>query len=130
MGNVLSLKDLLDNKYSYLQDKVFEIDLQDDLQNSEVDAHNFKYVQIKMKKIKSTSLKASDKKKKRNLIQIINISDKILYNEVKAENFFATLINAAISHELRNPLNSLISQFPHLGDLFDIFDSIINTIKN
>lgn len=32
----------------------------------------------------------------------------MLYNEVKAEQSFLTLINAAVSHELRNPLNALI----------------------
>jgi signal transduction histidine kinase len=42
------------------------------------------------------------------LIQIIDMSDKILYSEAKAEQSFLTLINAAISHELRNPLNSLV----------------------
>ena len=42
------------------------------------------------------------------LIQLIDVSDKILYNESKAEQSFITLINAAISHELRNPLNSLV----------------------
>ena len=52
------------------------------------------------------------------LFQIIDISDKILYTEVKAENFFVTLINAAVSHELRNPLNSLINQFPNMQDFF------------
>lgn len=31
MGNVLSLKDLLNQKYQYLQDKVFEIDLHDEM---------------------------------------------------------------------------------------------------
>ena len=36
------------------------------------------------------------------------MSDKMLYNEVKAEQNFSTLMNAAVSHELRNPLNSLI----------------------
>ena len=36
------------------------------------------------------------------------MSHKILYNEVKAEQKFSTLMNAALSHELRNPLNSLI----------------------
>ena len=66
-------------------------------------------MQIKIKKIVSPTLSSKKKKQKRTLIQIINISDKILYNEAKAENFFATLINAAVSHELRNPLNSLIS---------------------
>ena len=42
------------------------------------------------------------------LIQIIDVADKMLYNEVKAEQTFLTLINAAVSHELRNPLSSLI----------------------
>ena len=42
------------------------------------------------------------------LIQIIDMSHKILYSESKAEQSFLTLINAAISHELRNPLNSLV----------------------
>jgi signal transduction histidine kinase len=42
------------------------------------------------------------------LIQLIDMSDKILYTESKAEQSFLTLINAAISHELRNPLNSLV----------------------
>ena len=37
------------------------------------------------------------------------MSDKMLYNEAKAEQSFATLMNAAVSHELRNPLSSLIS---------------------
>jgi signal transduction histidine kinase len=44
------------------------------------------------------------------LIQILDISDKILYSEVKAEHSFLEMINAAVSHELRNPLNSLIGQ--------------------
>lgn len=42
------------------------------------------------------------------LVQLIDVSDKMLYNEVKAEQQFLALINAAISHELRNPLSSMI----------------------
>ena len=38
------------------------------------------------------------------------MSDKMLYNEFKAREQFLSLINAAVSHELRNPLNSLIGQ--------------------
>jgi signal transduction histidine kinase len=34
----------------------------------------------------------------------------MLYTEVKAEQKFLTLINATVSHELRNPLASLIGQ--------------------
>ena len=44
------------------------------------------------------------------MIQIIDISQKILYDELQAEKSLLTLINATISHELRNPLNSLIGQ--------------------
>lgn len=44
------------------------------------------------------------------MIQIIDVSDKLLYDEAKAEQEFLILINATVSHELRNPLNSLISQ--------------------
>ena len=62
------------------------------------------------------------------LFQIIDISDKILYSEVKAENFFVTLINAAVSHELRNPLNSLINQFPNMQDFFGQLDQMIELI--
>jgi signal transduction histidine kinase len=43
------------------------------------------------------------------IVQLIDVSDKILYNEVKAEQTFLTLINAAVSHELRNPLQSLMT---------------------
>lgn len=42
------------------------------------------------------------------MIQIIDVSDKIFYNEVKAEQEFLSLISATVSHELRNPLSSLI----------------------
>jgi signal transduction histidine kinase len=41
------------------------------------------------------------------LIQIIDISHKILYDEIQAEQNLQTLISAAVSHELRNPLNAL-----------------------
>ena len=41
---------------------------------------------------------------------MIDISDKMLYNDAKAEQQFLEMINGAVSHELRNPLNSMIGQ--------------------
>ena len=38
------------------------------------------------------------------------MDNKVLYNEALAEKSFLTIINATVSHELRNPLNSLINQ--------------------
>ena len=57
------------------------------------------------------------------------MSDKILYNEIKAEKSFLTLINAAISHELRNPLNSLIGQMDSMQKYFDSFANILYQLK-
>lgn len=42
------------------------------------------------------------------ILQVNDLSDKILYNEVQAEKKFHSLVSAQVSHELRNPLNSLI----------------------
>jgi signal transduction histidine kinase len=44
------------------------------------------------------------------MLQFIDISSKILYDMEKAHNRFLSLINACISHELRNPLNSIMAQ--------------------
>lgn len=47
---------------------------------------------------------------KRYTVQMIDISAKIFYNDIKAQEEFISLINSTISHEMRNPLNSIISQ--------------------
>ena len=57
------------------------------------------------------------------------MSDKILYNESKAEQSFITLINAAISHELRNPLNSLVGQMNSMQSYLLSFAKIIYNLK-
>ena len=57
------------------------------------------------------------------------MSDKILYSEAKAEQSFLTLINAAISHELRNPLNSLVGQMNSMKSYFLNFSTILYNLK-
>lgn len=42
-------------------------------------------------------------------IQFIDMSSRIFYNELKAEEDFAELYTSSISHEMRNPLNSIKS---------------------
>jgi signal transduction histidine kinase len=53
----------------------------------------------------------------------------MLYNEVKAEQSFLTLINATVSHELRNPLASLIGQRDQLSELLKNLEEVINYSK-
>jgi len=43
------------------------------------------------------------------MLQITDISSLILYNIAKGEKKLLTLINATVSHEMRNPLNSIYS---------------------
>ena len=84
-----------------LADRVFELT---DILSRDEDS-GFKYVVLKMKKYGNSE---------KTLLQIIDMSDKILYNKVKAEKSFLALINAAVSHELRNPLSSLIGQIEQI----------------
>ena len=65
----------------------------------------FKFFQIKRSHVKGLS--KSDSK---TMICFIDISQKILYDTSKAEGEFLALINSTISHEMRNPLNSIINQ--------------------
>jgi hypothetical protein len=44
------------------------------------------------------------------LLQLIDISTQIMYEQVHAENEFLAITNATVSHELRNPLQSISAQ--------------------
>ncbi len=41
------------------------------------------------------------------MLQIIDISSNILYDKSKTQNQFLSIINATVSHEMRNPMNSI-----------------------
>jgi signal transduction histidine kinase len=44
------------------------------------------------------------------MLQFIDISSSILYNNQRAQNQALEMINACVSHEMRNPLNSIVAQ--------------------
>ena len=46
----------------------------------------------------------------RYTLQFIDISAKIFYDDIKAQEEFMSVITSTISHEMRNPLNSIVSQ--------------------
>ena len=100
------------------EDKIFETKVVD-----ESSTFKFKYVQIKIKRLNN------DEGDEEILIQIIDVSNKILYNEMKAEQVLLTLINAAVSHELRNPLSSLIGQICVMEDFLTSFNHLLVLIK-
>ena len=41
------------------------------------------------------------------MLQIINVSDSVMYDRSKAHADFLQVINACVSHEMRTPLNSI-----------------------
>ena len=59
------------------------------------------------------------------MIQFINISDTVNRDEIKKHNELLNLINATVSHELRNPLNSIVSQAMQNRVLFDEINEIL-----
>ena len=65
---------------------------------------DFKYIQFK----KSLIMDITQGTRK-NILCFQDISQKILYDSSKAESELLTLINTTISHEMRNPLNSIIN---------------------
>ena len=44
------------------------------------------------------------------VLKIIDVSKDILYERANAEKRLLALINATVSHEMRNPINSINSQ--------------------
>jgi len=53
----------------------------------------------------------------------------MLFKEVKAERTLLTLINATVSHELRNPLNSIIGQVYQMDEFFELFMNVLLTLS-
>lgn len=87
------LKDLLYMDRVELQDKIFE------LTTASMDDSKRQFVHIKCSDLET-----------RTIIQIIDISDTILYDQQKAQVQFQEVSTACVSHEFRNPLNSIQAQ--------------------
>lgn len=60
------------------------------------------------------------------MISFIDISRKILYDTSKAESDLLCLINSTMSHEMRNPLNSIISQCGIMETILMNFEKALN----
>ena len=58
------------------------------------------------------------------MLQFIDFSKSILYDIEKAQNVVLQLINACVSHEMRNPLNSIIAQNIEKSALYDELEKI------
>ena len=82
----------------------------------------FKYVQVRREKIQTWF-------KKHDVIQMIDISQKVLYEMALGEKRLFSLINATVSHEMRNPTNSIISQVQEQKRLNSKFRAILENMS-
>ena len=64
------------------------------------------------------------------MLSFIDISQNLLYDTSKAEGELLSLINSTISHEMRNPLNSIINQCTIMESLLFTFNNIRTKLKN
>ena len=58
------------------------------------------------------------------MLRIIDVSTSVFYDQKLAENKMLSMINACISHELRNPLNAIIAQNSLKTDLYEEIEDI------
>ena len=63
----------------------------------------FKYVQVERKLVETLF-------NKHEVLQLNDISQKVLYEMAKGEKRLSSLINATVSHDMRNPTNSIQAQ--------------------
>ena len=97
-----SLSDLLVANYDQVENTIFKIiQTEEDSKThaNSTDDIPSRYVQVKCSSFKS-----------KTIIQIIDISNSIMFDQQRAQNEFLNVINACVSHELRNPLNSISAQ--------------------
>ena len=62
------------------------------------------------------------------MVQVTDVSASIMYDMEKADNKFLSLINACVSHELRNPLNSLIAQNIEKTQLYETLQKKVDSM--
>ena len=63
------------------------------------------------------------------MLQFIDISKTILYDMEKGHNAVLSMINACVSHEMRNPLNSIIAQNIEKEGMYKEINELVSRLK-
>ena len=59
------------------------------------------------------------------MIQLVDVTHNIYYDKQRSDNFFLSMVNACVSHELRNPLNSICAQNIEKKYLYQYLENLI-----
>ena len=101
-----SLNDLLELQPSEIDGKSFKLGIAQDVSDTQTKLsakYCDVYVQLKVKEY-------TRNKEDRKMVQFIDVTQTIMYEQVHNENQFLAITNATVSHELRNPLQSISCQ--------------------
>lgn len=79
-------------------------------------------------KIRKTNFVLDNKSKL--MLQISDVSYSIMYSLQKAENQFLSMSNACVSHELRNPLNSIMAKNIEKEVLYSQLADILKDLRS
>ena len=76
------------------------------------EGERFRFVSVKVKAVEDATYMSGNISSKNEtfLVQVIDLSHKMFYTEIKERESILQMINATVSHELRNPLNAIIDQ--------------------
>ena len=78
------------------------------MENSKLKDFIFQLEANKFVRVENNELKIDEKKY--SILQVVDVSSNIMYEKEKGEKNLLSLINATVSHEMRNPLNAIVSQ--------------------
>ena len=107
------------NEYTQIQEVLKDCAIFSD-QGIEV-VPKYKFFQIKKSQIPNS---------KRLLLQFIDISAKIFYDDLKAQEEYMNITTSSVSHEMRNPLNSIIAQCTIMFMILAELLAFINAIRH
>jgi signal transduction histidine kinase len=63
------------------------------------------------------------------ILKMIDVTKHILYSEYKEKHQLTSMINACVSHELRNPLNSIIAKNYEKEALYQQLKELMGTFQ-
>ena len=118
-----SIKDFQQMKQSELDQKVF-INIRaltnEVMYPSQVDERLTKFFSIKKTKFKASNINFTN-------IQIMDITSRIRFHKLIGEKNLLQMINACVSHEMRNPINSIHCQNMKLSEAAKIIIDLIES---
>ena len=101
-NEVYGILDLLDLETDQIHDQIFTFKdlLSRNLVRLDSSDSGVQFVSIQITKLQNNS----------TMIKFKDVSTNIMYKKEKSHNELLNLINATVSHEMRNPLNSINAQ--------------------